>query len=126
MVGDEGSMPESGILESPNYPHRYPNDHDSTQTIEVAEGKTIRFSFTHFDTEREYDYVRILDRNENNLTPELFDLILLTGPDGTPASNAAPSPIGKDCSTDSNSLQVEFITDSSGRGRGWKLKWTEQ
>ena len=119
-------MPKSGFLTSPNYPERYPNSHDSTQTIEVAEGKTIRFSFTYFDTEREYDYVRILDSNENNLTPELFGLLFLTGPDGTPASSTAPSPIGKDYSTDSNSLQVEFITDSSGQGMGWKLKWTEQ
>ena len=40
MVGDEESMPKSGVLTSPDYPERYPNNHDSTQTIEVAEGKS--------------------------------------------------------------------------------------
>ena len=27
---DEESMPRSGVLMSPNYPERYPNNHDST------------------------------------------------------------------------------------------------
>ena len=70
MVGDEGSMPESGILESPNYPHHYPNDHDSTQTVQVAEGKTIRYVWTNIETEGwsggpggPYDYVDIVDED---------------------------------------------------------------
>merc|ERR1712181_66465 len=33
MVDDE-SLPKSGVLTSPNYPERYPNSHDSTQTIQ--------------------------------------------------------------------------------------------
>ena len=110
----------------PNYPRFYRNDLDSTQTIEVAEGKTIRFSWTDFDIEQCmeqcYDNVRILDSYGTNLTPKLFgrERISWVTRDGIYAR------LGKNYSTDSNSLAVEFITDSSMRGRGWKLKWTEQ
>ena len=62
MVGDEEILPKSGVLTSPNYPERYPNSHDSTQTIQVAEGKAIRWTWTNFNTEPEYDYVQIVDR----------------------------------------------------------------
>merc|ERR1712181_213437 len=61
MVGDEESMPKSGVLMSPNYPQRYPSNHDSTQIVEVAEGKYIRFEFTNFNTEPEYDWVQVGD-----------------------------------------------------------------
>ena len=54
MVGDEESSPKSGVLTSPNYPERYPSNHHSTKTIQVAEGKTIRFAFTSFSTEDEH------------------------------------------------------------------------
>ena len=119
-----GIVGKSGILTSPNYPQPYPNNHISTQSIEVAEGKTIRFSFTYFDTEQgcDCDYVRILDSNDDNLTHELFGQYILYGPHGTPNTSF----VGKDYSTDSNSLQVEFTTDNSGRGKGWRLTWTEQ
>ena len=67
---DEESLPKSGVLTSPNYPQRYPNNHDSTQTIQVAEGKTISFAITDFNTELEYDYVKIIDGDGTNLNPE--------------------------------------------------------
>ena len=117
-----GVVGKNGVLTSPNYPQAYPNHHFSTQPIEVAEGKTIRFSWTHFDTEPDHDYVRILDSNENNLGPKLFDQHRLFG---SREWDPIPS-IGANYSTDTNSLQVEFRTDGSGQGMGWKLKWTEQ
>ena len=109
-------------MTSPNYPQAYPNHHFSTQPIEVAEGKTIRFSWTHFDTEPDHDYVRILDSNENNLGPKLFDQHRLFG---SREWDPIPS-IGANYSTETNSLQVEFRTDGSGQGMGWLLKWTEE
>ena len=57
MVGDEASRPKCGGLMSPNYPSHYPSSHDSTQTIEVAEGKRIRSGFTNLNTEPVYDAV---------------------------------------------------------------------
>ena len=117
-----GTVGKNGVLTSRNWPQIYPRDHISTQSIEVAEGKTIRFSWTHFSTEPEHDYVRILDSNENNLTPDLFGHNTLSG---SMERDWVPT-IGANYSTDSNSLQVEFKTDSSGEGMGWQLKWTEQ
>ena len=59
---EEEGMPTSGVLTSPDYPQPYPKSHDSTQTIQVAEGKTIRWASTHLDTEpSRYDYVQIFD-----------------------------------------------------------------
>merc|ERR1712168_627781 len=79
MVGDEESSPKSGVLTSPNYPERYPNHHDSTQTVEVAEGKTIRYVWTNFHTEggstgsgTPYDYVEIEDEDGTSLTSKKY------------------------------------------------------
>merc|ERR1712212_601056 len=69
MVGDEESKPKSGVLMSPNYPQRYPSNHDSMQIVEVAEGKHILFEFTNFNTEPEYDWVQVVDPSGTHLTP---------------------------------------------------------
>ena len=106
----------------PNYPRFYPNDLDSTQTIEVAVGKTIRFSWIFFNTEPEDDYVQFFDKDWTNLTPKLFGQNRLFG--GT-WNDCCSLPIGDNFSTDSNFMHVKFITDSSTPGPGWKLKWTE-
>ena len=51
-IGDEESTSKSGFLTSPNFPDYYPNSHDSTQTIQVAEGKIIKITFTDFTRNR--------------------------------------------------------------------------
>ena len=107
MVGDEESMPKSGVLTSPNYPESYPNNHDSTQTIEVAEGKTIQLSWTSFNTERKYDYVTVVNEDVAE--------VVLTGYD-LPAN----------FDSDSNILHIKFHTDGDTQSTGWRLEWTEQ
>jgi len=113
MVDDE-SLPKSGVLTSPNYPERYPNSHDSTQTIEVAEGKTIHFTITNFNTEPEYDYVEIIDEDGTNVTPPssggLRDLQLAE----------------QQCSSNSNIAHVKFHTDGDTQRTGWRIEWNEQ
>ena len=117
MVGDEGSMPKSGILESPNYPHHYPNDHDSTQTVEVAEGKTIRYRWTDFQTEGlwmnsrscSYDWVEIVDEDGTSLMSKR-------------CGSSLPSP----GTSNSNIMHVKFHTDGDTTRTGWRLEWTEQ
>ena len=37
MVGDEESMPNSGVLKSPNYPERYPNDQTVAELRNVTD-----------------------------------------------------------------------------------------
>merc|ERR1712212_1459646 len=80
IVGDEESRPKSGVLMSPYYPSRYPEHHDSTQTVEVPEGKRIRFSFTNFDVEPKHDYVQVVDEDGSELTPKLWGSSLPPSP----------------------------------------------
>ena len=107
MIGDEEDMPKSGVMMSPNYPQRYPNSHDSTQTIEVAEGKTIHFSWTSFNTEYEYDYVTIDEERHGH--ERMF-------------GHKVPS----NFDSKSNIVHIKFHTDGDKQMTGWRLEWTEQ
>jgi len=115
MVGDEESIPKSGVLKSPNYPNSYPNDHDSTQTVEVAEGKTIRYVWTNFDTEGAsgpsgpYDYVEIVDEDGTILMSKKYG-------SGLPSPGASST----------NVMHVKFHTDGDTTRDGWRLEWNEQ
>ena len=108
MVGEEERRPKSGFLTSPNYPERYPNSHDSTQTIQVAEGKAIRWTWTNFYTEPEYDYVQIVDEDGTDLTPKHW-------------GSSIPPP----STSNSNIVHVKFHTDGSSSARAWRLEWSE-
>ena len=112
MVGDEESSPKSGVLTSPNYPERYPSNHHSTKTIQVAEGKTIRFAFTSFSTEDELDYVQIKDEDGTDLTGQMS------------GSRLPFSGLGR--ASNSNIMHVEFHSDVSQQRSGWRLEWSEQ
>ena len=113
MVGDE--KPKSGVLTSPNYPERYTYDLDSNHMIKVAEDKTIRFEWTNFNTEPEYDYVEIIDEDGTNLTP---------GP-GPKLWGRLPSKF-QETSSKSNIMHVKFHTNADTQRTGWRLEWHEQ
>ena len=108
MVGDEESFPKSGILTSPKYPERYPNAHDSTQTIQVAEGKKIRWTWTNFYTEPENDFVQIVDEDGTDLTPKYW-------------GSSLPLP----STSHSNIVHVKFHTNVDTQRTGWRLEWNE-
>ena len=117
MVGDEESMPKSGILESPNYANSYPNDHDSTQTVEVAEGKTIRYVWTNFQIEGSgpggpYDYVEIVDGPVDNGNSLMFRTY----------GSSLPPP----GTSNTNIMHVKFHTDGDTTRGGWRLEWSEE
>ena len=113
-------MPKSGVLTSPNYPDRYPHNQHSTQIIQVAEGNTIRFAWTDFDTEYPYDYVQIQDENGTDLMP----YAKISG-----TSKSLPPPVwgsmlGQYVSS-SNIIQVKFSTNYNHAYTGWRLEWYE-
>jgi len=117
MVGDEESMLKSGVLTSPNYPNDYPNNHDSTQTVVVAEGKTIRYVWTNFRTEGwnggpggPWDYVEILDEDGTSLMSKTY------------GGSSLPSP----GTSYTNIMHVKFHTDGDTTRSGWRLEWNEE
>ena len=112
MVDDE-SLPKSGVLTSPNYPERYPNSHDSTQTIQVAEGKTIHFTIKDFNTEAEYDYVEIVDEDG---TSHIWGI--------KPWGSAQY--VDEQWSSNTNIAHVKFHTDGDTQRTGWRIEWNEQ
>ena len=116
IVGDEVSRPTSGVLMSLNYPSRYPSNHDSTQIVEVAEGKYIRFEFTNFNTEPEYDWVQVVDPSGTHLSE--FE-------DGGKISGSSLPPHSSGIRSKSNIIHVKFHTDGSEQRSGWRMAWTE-
>ena len=109
-VEGEGTLSKFGVLTSPNYPRLYPNSHDSTQEIRVAEGKTIKMRFTDFSTEAEYDYVEI--NNGDGEPPIAVESGSWEGPEYIVTST--------------NNVFVKFHTDGDTRRNGWRLEWTER
>jgi len=112
VVADKG-VPKMGVLTSPNYPSPYPPNHDSTQTIQVAEGKVVRITFTGFRTERGYDYVQILDEDGTNLMSRSYR--------GRESGSRVPSVH----LSNSNIVHVIFHTNHVDQSDGWRLEWEE-
>merc|ERR1719365_377764 len=117
IVGDEESRQKRGVLTSPNFPQLYPDNHESTQTIRVSEGKIIYIEFTNFNTEREYDFVTLTDDDGTDLTDQLI--------------HGGPALSGKKVGLEelpfawihSNIVHVHFHTDGNTQRSGWKLEW---
>ena len=128
MIGDEESTPESGVLTSPNFnlegPNFYPNDHDSTQTIQVAEGKIIKMTLTNFDTEWRADTLEIWDNDGTNLAPLSLCEPKLSGSSVGPGVPSAGNVVV--FTSNSNIVHVKFHTDTAGQRTGWRLEWTER
>jgi len=112
---DEEPLSKFGVLTSPNYPAYYPNSHDSSQEIRVAEGNTIKMRFTDFNTERKYDTVEIIDLGDGRTTWALT-------PRESGSSWGGPEYIV----SKTNRVVVKFHTDGDTQRNGWKLEWTER
>ena len=115
MVGDEESLPKSGVLTSPSYPSRYPSSRDSNQTIKVAEGKTIQLQWTKVNTEGKYAYVQAVDEDGTQITRKIsgrYDAEELIEGSGFESS--------------SNIMHIKFHTVGTQQRTGWRLEWTEQ
>jgi subtilisin family serine protease len=102
---DETLTASSGTLQSPSFPAPYPNSFARTWCIRPASGAPATLTFGSFNTEANFDFVRITDGNTGQL---------ISSTSGT----TAPPP------ATSSFLKVRFTTDGSVTRPGWQASWT--
>jgi len=99
-----------GIMTSPKYPGKYPNKYQKTKTIEGADGTVLVIQFTAFNVEShascKNDYLRIRDGNGTVLM-------------GKTCGTSLPPKI----TSYTNTVKVDFKTNSKVTRTGWRLVW---
>ena len=100
----------SGRFRSPYYPRNYPNNKNCNWHITVPSGYSVRVLFSHFNTEEDYDYLRIYD-GPSASSPLLVDL---TGDLSTPRGVISMG----------SSLWFNFRTDETVSRRGFEATFT--
>ena len=105
-----------GVVTSPNYPDKYPNDLQNTTTIEVEKGMIIALKFTAYDVEPSrstslcyYDHLTIKDGDESTLMEKT-------------CGNTLP----KGLVSKSNVVKLNFKTDQSVAESGWSVTWSAE
>ncbi|XP_022825719.1 sushi, von Willebrand factor type A, EGF and pentraxin domain-containing protein 1 isoform X1 [Spodoptera litura] len=106
-------MASSGdVVESPNYPHKYPPFSECKWTLEGPQGQNIVLQFQDFETEKSFDTVQILvgGRTED----KSVNLATLSGKQDL--SN-------KIFVSASNFMIIKFSTDGSVERKGFRAAW---
>ena len=111
----------TGAVSSPNYPGKYPDNLDRTETVEVESGKVLRIVFTKvaiwWQSGCPKDYVKITDGDGTILMDRSCGY---SSNSPTSSSYFLPSAI----TTKTNTVDILFHTDASGSQDGWSLNWT--
>ena len=102
----------TGVVTSPNYPDYYPNNLDKKETIKVDFGKILRLQFTHFAVAGDpsscsSDYIKVTDGDGTTLMDKTCNWW-----------GQLPS-----ITSNTNTVEIFFHTDDSGRSTGWSLIW---
>ena len=101
-----------GVLSSPNYPGKYPNNHKKTNTIQGGPGTVLVLEFTAFDVESHascrFDYLKIRDGDGTTLM-------------GKTCGSSLPAKI----ISNTNIVKLDFKTNAKGKGTGWSVSWRE-
>ncbi|XP_029722333.2 cubilin homolog isoform X1 [Aedes albopictus] len=107
-----------GVIESPNFPDKYPGSSDCLWTINVPLGNKIDIEFSHFELENgmifnsdqshvcHFDYVEISEPNDEQNVPKKY-------------CNHMPASMTSKGST----VQIGFKSDTSGESIGFRLEW---
>ena len=103
--------PSPGVLQSPGFPSNYPNNLDTTDTIEGPEGSILRLNFTDFNIQGyssscRYDYIRIDEWDGSSLLEKSCGSSL------PPVLHSSGS-----------AVRVIFHTDGGITRSGWSLSW---
>ena len=97
-------------MTSPRHPGKYPNKYQKTRTIEGADGTVLVIQFTAFNVEShascKNDYLRIRDGNGTVLM-------------GKTCGTSLPPKI----TSYTNTVKVDFKTNSKVTRTGWRLVW---
>ncbi|XP_041372182.1 cubilin-like [Gigantopelta aegis] len=102
----------SGVIESPNFPNRYPHNRNCTWIIQTTLGNTVNVSFSHFDIESHsscrYDRLQVRDGNAS---------------DSAVIANLCGTTIPDMISSSGKKLLLNFMSDASMAGNGFRLEW---
>ena len=112
MIMFPPGMTAEGILSSPNYPGKYPNNHKKTETIQGGPGTVLVLEFTAFDVKSHascrFDYLKIRDGDGTTLM-------------GKTCGSSLPNQI----TSKSNIVFLDFKTNGKGRRTGWSVHWRD-
>ena len=100
---DQTFTTASGTVTSPNFPNNYPNNFSRTYCIQPSSGAATTLTFSAFNTESGFDFVRIRDASGAQLS----------NTSGTTAPPAATSTL----------IAITFTTDGSVVRSGWSASW---
>ena len=103
-------MTAEGVLTSPNYPGKYPNNHKKTKKIEGDPGTVLVLEFSAFDIESHascrFDYLKIRDGDGTTLM-----------------GKTCGSSLSDKITSRSNIVFLDFKTNGKGKRSGWKVVW---
>ena len=101
-----------GVLTSPNYPGKYPNNVEDTETIRGGPGTVLELQFTAFNIKFHstcrFDHLKIRDEDGTTLMEKT-------------CGSSLPGRI----TSNSNVVYVDFKTNSNGRETGWRVIWRD-
>ena len=103
-----GKSSRALTLTSPNFPQNYQNYENKRWNVWTGTGRVLGFSFTTFELEEGYDWVKVTDRGSGRV-------LFYNYPRNAPSGKL------KTFDSDSNSVHIQFKTDYSVTRKGFSL-----